>query len=131
MSLLTFYFHITHVDGSVLETEGRNFPDLHVATEEAKERLQDLVATALLSTRHRIPLGIAICSKKGTILREIFVDAAITEIARSHQARAFLGISTSSGTKVGGVSKVVGRAEVSSTLRPFDTSVRPTSSVES
>ncbi|WP_312886750.1 DUF6894 family protein [Rhizobium laguerreae] len=133
MSLLTFYFHITHVDGSVLETEGRDFPDLHVATEEARERLQDLVATALLSTRHRVPLGIAICSKKGTILREVSVDAAITEIARSHQSRdsTFLGTSANSGTNAGGVSKVVGRAEVSSTQRPFDTPVRPTSSIES
>jgi hypothetical protein len=72
------------MDGSVLETEGREYPNLYVATAEARESLQELVATALLSRRQRIPLGIAICNKKGTILREVSVDAAIPEIAQSH-----------------------------------------------
>ncbi|WP_260693302.1 DUF6894 family protein [Rhizobium leguminosarum] len=87
--MLTLYFHITHMDGSVLETEGQEYPDLYVATAEAMESLQELVATALLSRRQRIPLGIAICSEEGTILREVSVNAAVPETAQSHQASVF------------------------------------------
>ncbi|NNG72169.1 hypothetical protein HLI18_20315 [Rhizobium laguerreae] len=130
--MLTLYFHITHMDGSVLDTEGREFPDLFVAIEAARERLQEIVATALLSRKQRIPLGIAICGKEGTILREVAVDAAITEIARSHQpsSSSFLGTSAGSGTNSFSESKGPGRAEASLTPRPFAASVRLTPSVE-
>ncbi|MBY5406200.1 DUF6894 family protein [Rhizobium leguminosarum] len=128
--MLTLYFHITHMDGSVLDTEGRELPDLFVAIEAARERLQEIVATALLSRKQRIPLGIAICGKEGTILRA--VDAAITEIARSHQpsSSTLLGMSAGSGTNSFSESKGPGRAEASLTPRPFAASVRPTPSVE-
>ncbi|MBY3068211.1 hypothetical protein HFO74_33145 [Rhizobium laguerreae] len=129
--MLRFYFHVTHMDCSVLDTDGREFPDLYVATEEARENLQELVATALFSSRQRIPLGIAICSKEGTLLRDVAVDAAITEIAKSHLASAstLLDMSAASGTNAGGVGEGPGRAEVSLTSRPFGASVRPTPSV--
>ncbi|MGO7587925.1 DUF6894 family protein [Rhizobium leguminosarum] len=135
--MLTLYFHITHMDGSVLETEGQEYPDLYVATAEAMESLQELVATALLSRRQRIPLGIAICSKEGTILREVSLlatdlDAATPEIAKSHQASVstLLGICVGSGTNAVGESNGPGRPGASLTPRPFDAFVRPNPSVE-
>ncbi|ACS60647.1 hypothetical protein Rleg_5877 (plasmid) [Rhizobium leguminosarum bv. trifolii WSM1325] len=59
---------------------------------------------ALLSRRHRIPLGIPIRGKEGTISRDVSVEAAITEIAKNQQARAstLLGISANSGTNAVG-----------------------------
>jgi hypothetical protein len=130
--LLTLYFHITHMDGSVLETEGQEYPDLYVATAEAMESLQELVAAALLSRRQRIPLGIAICSEEGTILREVSVNAAVPETAQSHQASVstLLGICVGSGTNAVGESNGPGRPGASLTPRPFDALVRPTPSVE-
>ncbi|MBY3047528.1 hypothetical protein HF204_32780 [Rhizobium leguminosarum] len=130
--MLTLYFHITHMDGSVLETEGQEYPDLYVATAEATESLQELVATALLSRRQRIPLGIAICSEEGTILREVSVNAAIPETAQSHQASVctLQGICVGSGTNTVSESNGPGLAGASLTPRPFDAVVRPTPSVE-
>ncbi|RWX38964.1 DUF6894 family protein [Rhizobium leguminosarum] len=130
--MLTLYFHITHMEGSVLETEGQEYPDLYVATAEAMESLQELVATALLSRRQRIPLGIAICSEEGTILREVSVNAAVPETAQSHQASVStpLGICASSGSNAVGESNGPGRPGASLIPRPFDAVVRPTPSVE-
>ncbi|NKM15545.1 hypothetical protein GFL85_31995 [Rhizobium laguerreae] len=126
-----FYFHITHMDCSVLDREGWEHPDLLVAIEAARERLQDLVATALLSRRERIPLGIAICGNEGTVHRKIAIDAAITEMAKSYQASGSTScdISAGSETNAFGGSKEPGRADVSSTQRLVGASGRPTPSV--
>ncbi|WP_409995799.1 DUF6894 family protein [Rhizobium leguminosarum] len=119
------------MDCSDPDTEGREHPDLLVATEAARERLQDLAATALLSRSKRIPLGIAICGKEGTVLREVAIDAAITEIAKGYQASGSTScdISAGPGANAFGESTRPGRAEVSLTQRPFAASVRPTPSV--
>ncbi|WP_261325266.1 DUF6894 family protein [Rhizobium leguminosarum] len=130
--MLTLHFHITHMDGSVLDTEGREFPDLFVATEAARERLQEMVATGSFVQKAKNSTWHRDLRQGSTILREVAVDAAITEIARSHQpsSSSLLGISAGSGTNSFGESKGPGRVEVSLTPRPLAASVRPTPSVE-
>ncbi|MGO8036195.1 DUF6894 family protein [Rhizobium leguminosarum] len=80
-----FYLHIARTDCSVLDPEGREYPNLDAATEEAIESLRELIVEALLCKRSAILLGIVICTESGTMVREVSVDRAIPEVARSLQ----------------------------------------------
>lgn len=81
--MATYFFHVRHVDGVVPDREGSTFQELELAKEEAREVLRELVGHALLSKRSRIPLGVLIYDASGDVVAEVYIDAAIPEIARA------------------------------------------------
>ncbi|WP_064696045.1 DUF6894 family protein [Rhizobium aegyptiacum] len=82
----TYYFHIKHVDGVVPDPDGENFLDLDAAREEASEALRELVARAILSNRAELPQAIEIWDADGYLVAEVYIDAAIPQIARGNRA---------------------------------------------
>lgn len=76
----TYYFNLNFEEGDVIDPEGVPFPDLEAARREALDNIRELAAQHIKRAKPLTLRSIRICEESGSLLAEVAVDDALSEV---------------------------------------------------